>query len=67
MELTGKKVCIIGYGEVGRETAKRLVAFGTEITAVNRSRVEEDGVISRWLPLDRLDEALPEADICSHP
>lgn len=63
MELTGKKVCIIGYGEVGRETAKRLVAFGTEITAVNRSRVEEDGVISRWLPLDRLDEALPEADI----
>lgn len=63
MELTGKKVCIIGYGEVGRETAKRLVAFGTEITAVNRSRVEEDGVISRWLPLDRLDEALTEADI----
>ena len=63
MELTGKKVCIIGYGEVGRETAKRLAAFGTEITAVNRSRVEEDGVISRWLPLDRLDEALPEADI----
>ena len=63
MELTGKKVCIIGYGEVGRKTAKRLVAFGTEITAVNRSRVEEDGVISRWLPLDRLDEALPEADI----
>lgn len=63
MELTGKKVCIIGYGEVGRETAKRLAAFGTEITAVNRSRVEEDGGISRWLPLDRLDEALPEADI----
>lgn len=63
MELTGKKVCIIGYGEVGRKTAKRLAAFGTEITAVNRSRVEKDGVISRWLPLDRLDEALPEADI----
>lgn len=63
LELTGKKVCIIGYGDVGHETAKRLAAFGTEITAVNRSRVEEDGVISRWLPLDRLDEALPEADI----
>ena len=63
LELTGKKVCIIGYGDVGHETAKRLAAFGTEITAVNRSRVEEDSVISRWLPLDRLDEALPEADI----
>ena len=63
LELTGKKVCIVGYGDVGHETAKRLAAFGTEITAVNRSRVEEDGVISRWLPLDRLDEALSEADI----
>lgn len=63
LELTGKKVCIIGYGDVGHETAKRLAAFGTEITAMNRSRVEEDGVISRWLSLDRLDEALPEADI----
>ena len=63
LELTGKKICIIGYGDVGHETAKRLAAFGTEITAVNRSRVEEDSVISRWLPLDRLDEALPEADI----
>lgn len=63
LELTGKKVCIIGYGDVGRETAKRLAAFGTEITAVNRSQVEEDGIISRWLPLNRIDEALPEADI----
>lgn len=63
LELTGKKVCIIGYGDVGHETAKRLTAFGTEVTAVNRSRVEEDGIISRWLPLDRLTEALSEADI----
>lgn len=63
MELTGKKVCIIGCGDVGRETAKRLSAFGTEITVVNRSKVEEDGVISRWLPLDRINEALVEADI----
>lgn len=63
MELTGKKVCIIGYGEVGRETAKRLAAFGTEITAVNRSQVAENGVISRWLPLSRIDEALSDADV----
>ena len=63
LELTDKKVCLIGYGDVGQETAKRLAAFGTKITAVNRSEVEENGVISRWLPLTRLDEALPEADI----
>ena len=63
LELTDKKVCLIGYGDVGQETAKRLAAFGTKITAVNRSKVEENDVISRWLPLDRLDEALPEADL----
>lgn len=63
LELTGKKVCIVGYGDVGHETAKRLAAFGTKTTAVNRSKVEENDVISRWLPLDRLDEALSEADI----
>lgn len=63
LELTGKKVCIVGYGDVGRETAKRLAAFGTEITAVNRSQVAENGVISRWLPLSRIDEALSDADI----
>ncbi len=63
LELTDKKVCLIGYGDVGQESAKRLAAFGTKITVVNRSKVEEDGVISRWLPLARLEEALSEADI----
>ena len=63
LELTDKKVCLIGYGDVGQETAKRLAAFGTKITAVNRSKVKENDVISRWLPLARLDEALSEADI----
>ena len=62
LELTGRKVCIIGYGDVGREIAKRLAGFGTEITAVNRNRVE-DSQIFRWVPLDRMDEILPEEDI----
>lgn len=62
LELTDKKVCIIGYGSVGREIAKRLVAFGTEITAVNRSRID-DKSISRWVSLDQIDKVLPEADI----
>ena len=63
LELTDKKVCIIGYGDVGRETAKRLSAFETEITVVNRSRIEKDDVVSRWLPLRGINEALVEADI----
>lgn len=47
---------------MGREVAKRLVAFGTEMTAVNRSRIDDEWV-SRWVPLDQVDEVLPEADI----
>lgn len=62
LELTDKKVCIIGYGSVGREVAKRLFAFGTEITAVNRSRIDDE-LVSRWASLDQVDKVLPEADI----
>lgn len=62
LELSDKKVCIIGYGSVGQETAKRLAVFGTEITAVNRSPVN-DVLIHRWVTLDQIDEVLPEADV----
>ena len=62
LELTDKKVCIIGYGSVGQEVTKRLAAFGTEITAVNRSRVDSPS-IHMWVPLEQIDEVLPEADI----
>lgn len=62
LELTDKKVCIVGYGNVGRETAKRFSSFGTQIVAVNRSKVE-DKFIQKWIPLDQIEEILPEADI----
>ena len=61
-ELTDKKVCIVGYGSVGRETAKRLAAFGTEITVVNRSKVV-DGVVRQCFSLEQINKVLPEADI----
>lgn len=62
LELTDKKVCIVGYGSVGREVAKRFSAFGTEIIAVNRSEVNDKNV-KQWIPLGMIDEILPEADI----
>ena len=62
LELAGKRAAIIGYGSVGRETAKRLAVFDVEITAVNRSRIEDDR-IRNWIPLNRIDEALKQADI----
>ena len=41
IELRGKKVGIIGAGRIGRATAKRLKAFGTEILYFNRSRKDD--------------------------
>lgn len=36
-ELFGKTVCIVGTGDVGREIAKRLKAFGCYVIGVNRT------------------------------
>lgn len=56
LELSGKRVCILGCGDVGREVAKRLRAFGCHITGVNRTvRVLPD--FDEILPLCKLSEA----------
>lgn len=61
-ELSGKRVCVLGCGDVGRETARRLRAFGCRITGVNRSTAAPP----EWdelLPLERLEEAAGNCDI----
>lgn len=61
-ELSGKRVCILGCGDVGREIAKRLRAFGCRITGVNRTvRVLPD--FERVLPLEKLADAASTCDI----
>lgn len=61
-ELSGKRVCILGCGDVGREIAKRLRAFGCRITGVNRTvRVLPD--FERVLPLEKLADAASVCDI----
>lgn len=62
LELSGKRVCILGCGDVGREIAKRLRAFGCHITGVNRT-VRELPDFDEVLPLDKLAEAASACDI----
>lgn len=62
IELYGKNAVIIGYGDVGKEIAKRLKGFGVTIAALNRSGVE-DSNIDQWVPLDKMEFALQKADI----
>ena len=61
-ELTNKNIGIIGFGDVGNEVSKRLKAFGTNITAINRSKVDSK-YIDKYVPLSELDNILPEMDI----
>lgn len=62
LELSGKRACILGCGDVGREIAKRLKAFGCHVTGVNRTvRVLPD--FDAVLPLDALPDAVSACDI----
>ncbi|MHC4956068.1 MAG: NAD(P)-dependent oxidoreductase [Planctomycetota bacterium] len=60
MLLDGAHAVVIGHGEIGSRVARACGAIGMRVTAVRRTaRGDEDmGTIA----IDRLDEALPEAD-----
>lgn len=62
LELSGKRVCILGCGDVGREIAKRLKAFGCRITGLNRA-VRALSDFDEVLPLDKLPNAAAACDI----
>jgi phosphoglycerate dehydrogenase-like enzyme len=61
-ELFGKTIGIVGYGRIGREVAKRAVAFGCKVIAANRSPVADKGHASEVYPLGEIDRLLPQCD-----
>lgn len=61
-EIRGSVVCVVGYGGIGRATAKLFRSLGARISAITRSGGPEEMV--EWVgTLDELDEALAFADI----
>lgn len=60
MELAGKKLGIIGYGELGQSVARLAEAFGMEVLIANRP-----GATTRADDRLYLSELLPEADVIS--
>ena len=62
LELSGKKVLIVGCGSVGNECAKRFAAFGCEVIGVDLFP-RDDSFYSEILPLEELDNVLSEADV----
>jgi phosphoglycerate dehydrogenase-like enzyme len=62
-EMLGATIGIVGYGRIGRDVAKRAVAFGCEVIGANRSPIADPGDASQIYPLDELDQMLPRCDV----
>ena len=61
-ELNGKKMAIIGLGQIGLQIAKTFSFFGVKVDAFNRSDVDSIYIQQRY-PLTELKERLSQYDI----
>jgi phosphoglycerate dehydrogenase-like enzyme len=62
LELAGKRVCIVGAGNIGTEVAKRFKAFDTEVIGIDLYPSENES-FDAVLSLDNLDNELSKADV----
>jgi glyoxylate/hydroxypyruvate reductase len=63
--LEGRKLCIVGMGNIGHAIAERVRPFGTRVVGVKRAVREDDPAwrhADELYPTGRLHEALGEAD-----
>lgn len=61
--LEGKRALILGAGDIGTGTARRLKAFGVHITGMRRTDRNYPDCYDEMITAEQLDAALPEADI----
>lgn len=58
------RIALLGTGDIGREAAIRLRAFGpASMIGVNRSGKDDSGLFDSIVPQEKLDEVLPETDL----
>ncbi len=62
LELNGKTIGIVGFGNIGIEVAKRALAFGMKVQTVRRQQVISNGLDIEFVDLETL---LKESDIIS--
>ena len=64
--LRGQRCVVIGWGRIGSALAELLVALGVRVTVASRTAAHRHRAIERGaeaLPMERLGEVLPGADI----
>ncbi len=61
--ITGSHAVLLGTGDIGRNTARRLKALGASVTGVCRSGRSSEPAFDRVVPTGELDAVLPRADV----
>ena len=59
--IEGHTLVLMGYGNIGKEIARKAKAFDTQVIAVNRSGTG-DGEADRIVKIENVHDVLPEAD-----
>ncbi len=69
LELRGATVGIVGYGQIGREVARRCKAFDMKVMAVSRTIRDEPDLVDWYGTVEQLDTLLEASDfvICCAP
>jgi phosphoglycerate dehydrogenase-like enzyme len=62
-ELAEKTMGVIGYGNIGRQVARRARAFDMRVLAVDAQPGQSDDPSTTIWPLDRLDDLLGQSDV----
>ena len=60
--IIGSHIVVLGTGDIGSNTARRLKALGASVTGVCRSGKSGEPAFDRVLPTAELDSVLPTAD-----
>jgi phosphoglycerate dehydrogenase-like enzyme len=62
-ELPGMTAVVIGAGGIGTQIAQRAHGFGMKVIGVDPKDIPVSNYFSEIVPVDRLDEVLPQADV----
>ena len=65
LEVTGHTLGIIGFGEIGTETARRARAFGMSVIYNKRTRLPANVELAEQVTYAEKDDAAPGRRLCA--